>query len=180
MSPGVQYAIIGGLAAALVLAGWMVLFKDQRAQIQTRTAELEKLQIEIDRANSLKKRLAEFEVELESLERKLGTLVKILPSEKDVEVLIRRIENQARQSNLEVKQFDPRDTVGHDFYAEWPIFISVQGTYHNLGLFFDRISKFDRIINVSDLTSSALRGRGSASGNTLSASFVATTFVFLR
>ena len=37
-------------------------------------------------------------------------------------------------------------------HAEWPITLELDGTYHNLGLFFDCVSKFPRIINVSGVT----------------------------
>ncbi len=178
MSPGAQFAIVLGVCATLLLVCWWMLFKDQKAQIETKTAELESLQLEISKANSLKQQLQEFEVELDVLQRKLDTLVKILPGEKDVEVLIRRVENQAKQSNLVVKQFDPQEIVSHDFYADWPISISLQGSYHNLALFYDRISRFDRIINVTGLNMQALKER-SAPSHTVSANFMATTFVFL-
>lgn len=178
MSPGAQFAVVLGVCAALLLVCWWMLFKGQKAEIETKTAELESLQLEINKANSLKKQLQEFEVELEVLQRKLDTLVKILPAEKDVEVLIRRIENQARQSNLAVKQFDPQEIVTHDFYADWPIAINLQGSYHNLALFYDRISRFDRIINVTNLNMQSLKERSSPL-HTVTANFTATTFVFV-
>ena len=178
ISPGVQFAVVLGVCATLLLICWWAVFNDQKEEIETKTAELESLQLEINKANSLKKQLQEFEVELVALQRKLDTLVKILPAVKDVEVLIRRVENQARQSNLLVKQFDPQEIVSHDFYADWPISISIQGSYHNLALFYDRISRFDRIINVTGLNMQALKERASPS-HTVSARFMATTFVFL-
>ncbi len=37
-------------------------------------------------------------------------------------------------------------------HAEWPIALQLEGSYHNLGLFLDRVSKFPRIINIGNLT----------------------------
>ena len=37
------------------------------------------------------------------------------------------------------------------FYQEWPINVDVEGTYHNLGLFFDRVGRLSRLVNVGNL-----------------------------
>jgi type IV pilus assembly protein PilO len=60
-------------------------------------------------------------------------------------------------------------------YAEVPIRLQAEGTYHNLGQFFDRISKFPRIINVSEISIRAKNEAGSS--NTIVAECTATTFV---
>ena len=66
--------------------------------------------------------------------------------------------------------------IERDFYSEWPITINVNGSYHNLALFFDRISRFSRILNIDNLQVSALkRGDGS---HTISAKFQAKTFIY--
>ena len=62
-----------------------------------------------------------------------------------------------------------------EFYSEWPIEIVVDGTYHNLALFFDRMSRFSRIINVEDLKINAL---DNAPGKSIAANFVAKTFIY--
>ena len=36
-------------------------------------------------------------------------------------------------------------------HAEWPIALQLEGNYHNLGLFLDRVSKFPRIINIGGM-----------------------------
>lgn len=179
LSPGAQYGMVIGICVVVLILGWFMLLKGQKEEIARKNDELDQLQVEINKANSLKKQLQEFEVELESLQLKLNTLVKILPSEKDVEVLIQRIEHQARASDLDLKQFDPRDTINHDFYAEWPIYMSFHGGYHELAKFFDKTSKFDRIININDLSMQALRGRNASARHSISATCTATTFVFI-
>jgi Tfp pilus assembly protein PilO len=60
-------------------------------------------------------------------------------------------------------------------YAALPFKLRAEGTYHNLGQFFDRISKFPRIINVGDMT---IKARQTPEpGVTIDVEFVATTFV---
>src|SRR5262249_34953098 len=112
------------------------------------------------------------------LEVRLANLKAVLPQEKDAADLLRRMQTVATQSNLTIKSFKPAPTVTKQLHAEWPINLELEGTYHNLALFFDRVSKFTRIVNISGLD---VKGRDKPdNGNTISASCVATTFVLLE
>ena len=73
----------------------------------------------------------------------------------------------------------PAPVVTKQLHAEWPISLELDGTYHNLALFFDRISKFARIVNVTGLVVQG-KDRGADSRSTITASCVATTFVLLE
>jgi type IV pilus assembly protein PilO len=84
----------------------------------------------------------------------------------------------AAQSNLTIKSFKPGTTITKQLHAEWPITLELDGTYHNLAVFFDRIGKFTRIVNVSGLDVKAKDHPAPAS--TITASCVATTFVLLE
>ena len=83
-----------------------------------------------------------------TLEARLDGLRAVLPEEKDVGDLLRRIQTLAVQSNLQIKGFKPAPIVTKQMHAEWPISLELDGTYHNLGQFFDRVGKFSRIINI--------------------------------
>ena len=65
--------------------------------------------------------------------------------------LLRSLQTLAVQSNLTIRVFKPAPVVTKELHAEWPINIELDGTYHNLGLFFDRISRFSRIINIGNI-----------------------------
>ena len=61
---------------------------------------------------------------------------------------MRKVQSLAAQSNLLIKTFTPGAAVKKEFYQEWPINVEVEGTYHNLGLFFDRVGRLSRLVNV--------------------------------
>ena len=83
----------------------------------------------------------------------------------------------AIQSNLTIKSFRPAPTVTKQLHAEWPINLELDGTYHNLAIFFDRVGKFTRIVNISGLE---VKGKDKPGVNsTITAACVATTFVLL-
>ena len=83
----------------------------------------------------------------------------------------------AVESNLTIRGFKPQAITTRELHAEWPITLELEGTYHNLGMFLDRVSKFPRIINVSGLVIAA-RPEG-PSTNTIGVTCTATTFVLL-
>jgi type IV pilus assembly protein PilO len=67
--------------------------------------------------------------------------------------------------------------VAKDFFSEWPIQMDVEGGFHTLGIFFDKISKLSRIVNVSNV-SIKQNARGENPNRTILASYTATTFVY--
>ena len=84
----------------------------------------------------------------------------------------------ATQSNLTIKGFTPKATVTKELHAEWPISLELDGTYHNLALFFDRVGKFTRIVNISGLEVKAKATPDARA--TITATCTATTFVLLE
>ncbi len=99
----------------------------------------------------------------------------MLPEERDVADILRRIQGLATQSNLAIQSFKPLPVMPQALYAEVPYRLTAEGTYHNLAFFFDRISKFPRIINVSEIS---IKTRTPADANaTIVAECTATTFV---
>ena len=83
----------------------------------------------------------------------------MLPEEKDAADLLRRMQTVATQSNLKIKGFKPSPIVTKQLHAEWPITLELDGTYHNLAIFFDRVGKFTRIVNITGLD---VKGEGQA------------------
>jgi type IV pilus assembly protein PilO len=111
------------------------------------------------------------------LEARLDALRPILPEEKDVADLLRRIQTLATQSSLTIKGFKPEAITTRELHAEWPIGLELEGTYHSFGLFLDRVSKFPRIINIGAI---AITPTSPPSpGASIQVSCTATTFVLL-
>jgi Tfp pilus assembly protein PilO len=164
--------LIGAILAGAVHYAW---FRNLNAEIKGKQAQLEALQQEIQKGRAAERKLSQFREEVRRLELELGKLLQVLPSKRNTEDLIKRIETLTRQGDFTLRKFTPGDFVPKEFYAEWPIAIALEGTYHNLALFFDRMSRFSRIINVEDLKIGALENVPQKS---ISANFVAKTFIY--
>jgi len=114
---------------------------------------------------------------VDELELRLAGLTEVLPQEKDAGDLLRQMQATAVESSLVIKSFKPSPVVTKELHAEWPITLELDGTYHNLAQFFDRIARFSRIVNVSALS---VKGKDkSDQRSTISAVCTATTFVLL-
>jgi type IV pilus assembly protein PilO len=174
------YAQVGAFLA-LSLAGVYVFYAyyeaPTRTDLNARRQQLVLLKANISKGLETARKLPEFRAEVTELESRLASLKAVLPEEKDAADLLRRMQVVATQSALVIKTFKPAPIVTKQLHAEWPINLELDGTYHNLALFFDRIGKFTRIVNVSDL---AVKGKDRPEPNsTITATCVATTFVLL-
>jgi type IV pilus assembly protein PilO len=148
-----------------------------RADMATRQTQLVALRADITKGLATAKKLPEFRSEVAGLESRLQNLKAVLPEEKDASDLLRRMQVEAARSNLEIKSFRPNPTITKQLHAEWPITLELEGTYHNLAMFFDRVGKFTRIVNISGLD---VRGKDKPAPNaTITATCVATTFVLI-
>jgi type IV pilus assembly protein PilO len=165
-----------GLAIGIALAVVVHYFwlRGVNQDIVRKTGELKGLQDEIQKGRAAERKLSQFREEVKRLELELAKLLQVLPSARNTEDLIKRIETLTRQGDFTLKKFTPGEPVQKDFYSEYPIDISLEGTYHNLALFFDRMSRFSRIINVEDMKVNTLE----APGKSLGATFTAKTFIY--
>src|SRR5258706_13635580 len=148
-----------------------------RAEMTARQTQLGALRADISKGLTTAKKLPESRQQVTDLESRLANLKAILPEEKDAADLLNRMQTVAAQSNMTIKGFKPAPTVTKTLHAEWPITLELDGTYHNLAIFFDRVGKFTRIVNISGLD---VKGKErSEANNTIIATCVATTFVLL-
>lgn len=172
------YGLFVGLLVALAIFGLMHIwqFKKQRAELARKTDQLAKLQIQIQEGQAAEAQLPRFREEVRLLELELEKLLRVLPARRNTDDLLRRIRLLAEQGDFNLLRFRPGRFVDRDFYSEWPIAIALEGNYHNLALFFDRIGRFSRIINIEGLKVATFRGADR--DHTIAANFSAKTFVY--
>jgi type IV pilus assembly protein PilO len=175
-----QLGVFVALSLAAVGAFWYWVARDAMAAIDARKAELATLNQTIERGLATAKRLPEFRREVEQLEAQLARLRAVLPEEQDVADLLRRVQAMATQSRLTIRGFTPRPVTRRQMHAEWPIGLELEGTYHDLGAFLERVSKFPRIINVGNIHIKAHDERSSSTASTVTAECTAMTFVLIE
>jgi type IV pilus assembly protein PilO len=173
-----QMALFAVMGVAIIGAFYWFYVVPTQAEMVTREQKLAALRVDIAKGSTTANQLNQFRQQVAELEGRLESLKAVLPEQKDVADLLRRIQTLATQSNLAIRGFKPAPSVTKQLHAEWPIALQLDGTYHNLAMFFDRVSKFSRIINVSNIT---IRAKEKPDLNsTITVDCVATTFVLLE
>ena len=177
-----------GLAVGVLLAGGVVygaeyLFvKKIKESIATADAQIVELDQKISKGRAAERKLPQFREEVKRLELELEKLRRILPSTRNTEEIIKKIKSLVDQGEFTLRRlsFPPLDVsaqAGGDPYSEWPISVAVDGRYHDLALLFNKLGNFSRIMNVEQI---AIRAMGSQETKTISADFVAKTFVYVE
>lgn len=176
-----------GLLVGLALAGGAIygaeyLFvKKIKADIVAADKQVEELDQKISQGRAAERKLPQFREEVKRLELELDKLRRILPSTRNTEEIIKKLKSLVDQGeftwrNLGFPALSGASSSG-DPYVEWPITVSVDGRYHDLAMLFNRLGNFSRIINIEQIRITAL---GDQSVKTISADFVAKTFVYVE
>ena len=166
----VLYALIVG---AYVYLGYLPLTEELdglKSKQQTLTTEKEKAQAIVDN-------LGKFRLETEQLNEDLNKALKELPNEREIDKLLRRVSTIGKKIGLEFLLFQPLPEVVEGFYAQVPVKIEVAGSYHEVAMFFDRIGKLSRIVNVQDIQMTIPKEKGGKI--VLKTAGKATTYRFL-
>lgn len=167
------YVVVGG---GLVATHHYMYAVDLQAKVARTHTERRKIETGIARARVEERRLPEFRSRVAELNARLTALRNVLPEQKDVGDLLRRIQTLATQSSLTIRGFKPQAVAQRQQHAEWPISIQLEGTYHDLGAFFDKVSRMPRIINISGIQIKA-HATNEPSPTTVDAQCTVTTFV---
>jgi len=171
--PWYGYIVLAILVFALA---FLFYFKPQNDKLKVLTKERVKVEQEVQNLKQKKRELDKIMADIAAMQAKLKTLEVNIPQRKEIADILRQIQALAYDSRLDVLRFAPGTEVNKDFYAEWPIPIQVSGNYHNLGLFFDRLSKFARVFTIENFTIKALTKQTDL--NTVSANWTAKTYFF--
>ncbi len=140
------------LAILVILFIWQVHIP-KKTQIKQLEKDIAVIQAKINENDAKIRRLDELKAEVKSLEQKLQVLTEQLPPGTEVSGLLRQIQNLVSQSGLSLKLWRPETRKVHPsgLYEEIPITVDLVGGYHDLAMFFDRVSKLTRIVNVLNL-----------------------------
>jgi type IV pilus assembly protein PilO len=170
----------GSLILAIVIfaLAYFVYFGPQNAKLQTLKAERIGVENEVRDLKQKKKELDKIEAELAVMNSQLKGLEAIIPQRKEQADILRQIQQLAYDSRLEVTNFTQQKEINMEFYAEWPISIQVNGTYHNLATYFDKLSQYSRLFTIDKFSIKALPRQTDL--ETISANWTAMTYLFLE
>jgi type IV pilus assembly protein PilO len=175
-----QILIFVLLSAAGIYAFHYFYADGVKVELATKQSELDQVRARVSRGNAIAAQLPKFQADLIKLEQHLAGLKQVLPEQRDVGDMLRRIQTLAAASSLNVRNFRPQPVSNKELHAEWPMQLEFDGNYHDLGAFFDKVAKVPRIINISGINIKAKDAKAAVeTSTTVTAQVTATTFVLL-
>lgn len=173
-----RFGAIAGVIALVIAGYYFMLYKDVRQQIVQQRGQAEELQRKLNKVRVVASNLDDFGQEVAALERELHQALKQLPNRKQFEDLLQDITTAGKKVGVSIRSIERRNEVMHDFYAEVPFKLELEGGYHDIARFFERVSRLPRIVNMGAMDMKV--ERESEDGTTISVKGVATTFRFLN
>ena len=173
--PKPQKIAIGviGLVAVAALSFFLLIQPkwDERDALWNRN---ETLRAKVVQARADEANLRPFRVQAAALRKRLEAAQERLPLEREVPRLYRQVSDLAVQSGLGLALFQPRAPEEKAVLTELPIAVISESGYHQLGVFFDKVGRLPRIVNLGDFRMSGIeRATGS-----VRAELTLTTYVF--
>ncbi|MGA2404723.1 MAG: type 4a pilus biogenesis protein PilO [Syntrophobacteraceae bacterium] len=144
--------VMGAAFYFLKFEGQLDTLKQLKSDIAQQQQKLASLKAAAARVQALEKDLAQSEEELTKL-------LMLLPDQKEIPGLLENVSRLGAKVGLENILFQPQPEVMQEFYAIIPIRLDLLGTFNDLGVFLDNISKLNRILKVESLTLTRQKGK---------------------
>jgi len=137
-------------SAIILLVGSFTYFAylPKHKEIGRLESEYKKLAEKLDKARKTAKQLNYYRTKMKAAEAQFKIVMKALPEKEEIPALLSGISQAARDADLDITKFQPNQEKAKEFYAEVPITITVSGNYHNVAMFFDKISNLPRIVTI--------------------------------
>ncbi len=164
------------LAVAIVGVFFLFYYRPQQSKIAGLRADRVKVEAELKTLREQKARLDKIEAEMASMRATLKNLETIVPQKKEIAEILRRIQQLAYDSRLNVTRFEEKGEINRDFYSEWPFPVVTSGTFHSLGMFYDSLAKLPRLFTVEAFDVKSLTRQTDAL--TVNATWTARTYTF--
>ena len=166
---------------SMILVGIGVIFyyyieSPQQESLAQLTTEIGRLDQDIQTNRAKARSLEELKRVNAELEQQLAKNLEQLPPEEEAATLLKQISDLGIRIGLNFKLWKPgaRAEDSSKLFVRMPVDVEMSGGYHTLALFFDRIGKLPRIINISKIKMGGAKSdRGRVSIQT---TFVLTAF----
>jgi len=174
--------ILVAILCALAGLYFQLFFTRQQDELAALRAKSDKLTKDLNESDAIARDLRKFKEQEKKLNEELMNALKQLPNEKEIPEVMKNITSLGKESNLEFTLFKPKPEERQQFYAKVPIELIVVGSYHDTGIFFDKVSKLPRILDVVNFNmtrAKEIKGKGET-GDLLKTSCLVNTYRFIE
>lgn len=174
------YRLLISLGIIVLFAGPIYYFSylPKMEKIDKLTEEYEGLEQKLTRFKAKARQLRAVRKKFKAAGNEFKIVMRALPEKKEIPNLLASISSSGQDSGLEFALFEPKPEKNKGFYAEIPVAISVSGSYHSVAMFFDKVSRLPRIVNIDNINITAQKG--TKKGLRLTTSCTAITYRFVE
>lgn len=180
-----QWGLVIVLGAVATSALYFTLFKSQADKNAAAQKALEDKIRENNELESYRPKLKQIDQQLAELKQQLEIEQRIVPDEKQVDNFITMMDGEATRAGVQLRRYTAKDAKSQQYYTEVPFDMELDGPYYGALNFFDRVSKLERIVNVSNLIVATTKNPAGAKtkrtyiyqpNESIVATFTATTY----
>jgi type IV pilus assembly protein PilO len=163
------------ILTAIIAAAIYFLFLPKYDEWSALDKQLKDLDIKLATAKRNAAELGRFQARLHEAEAQFKIAMRALPEREEIPSLLTNISKSGQDVGLEFLLFEPKVENKKALYAEIPVSMNIRGDYHNLAVFFDKVARLNRIVNITNITVD--RGKD---GRGLDTSCTAVTYKFIE
>ncbi len=152
MKKGHRILILVGTLLLLSGAFFYFVYMPNTAEINRTQKAIAELKQRITVTKARAKNLARFRDEYARVEKLFEEALKILPDKREIPSLLAGISQLGIDSKLQFRLFSPGKEAPQDFYVKIPVSIEVGGKYRDVALFFDKVRRMARIVNIVNIS----------------------------
>jgi type IV pilus assembly protein PilO len=170
-----RVAILAGLIVLVVGASVWFLYMPQYEEISQLDEKLQTLEKKLATAKLNAAELGKFQAKMQEAEAQFKIAMRALPENQEIPSLLTNVSKSGHDIGLEFLLFEPKAEIRREFYAEIPVAMSLRGDYHTLAVFFDKVARLSRIVNINNITVTP-----SKDGRELNTACTAITYKFVE
>lgn len=147
--------VMGAVLASGAL--YFAVYKGLRERNAAALQRLEAITRENAALQSYQPRLPDLDRELEQTRSSLEQQNKVVPPDRELDAFLRMVDAEGSAAGIQIRRYTALPESPKDFFTEVPFEIEIDGPYYGVLDFFERLSRLQRIVNVSGLLLASTR-----------------------
>ena len=145
-------ALLVLVLVAIIVGGYFADWSGQLEALEAGRSQEGKLKDEYRAKKQQAVNLDLYRQQLREIDSSFGALLKQLPNKSQMDALLVDINQAGLGRGLQFDLFKPApQELLREFYAELPITLKINGSYHDIGQFASDIGQLSRIVTLNDI-----------------------------
>ena len=150
--------MVAGTVLLLAVAFYFLKYQEQVDRINALNKEVAAQTKRVAEVKQAVVQLEKLKADLAKSESDFADVLALLPDQKEIPGLLESVSQLGNRVGLESVLFQPQPEQAREFYSVIPVRLELTGTFQNLGVFLDNVSKLNRILKVENMNLTRQKG----------------------